>query len=167
MAVSRRRRQWFQSISSSIRCCSGTPRSRPIRPMMSGRHRRALSKGGAISRKTGEYVATLTDVGKLYLLDNPTPPAPKLPRKPRLPKPAAEEPLSIESEVAKQLSTGVSPTTAPKRINRMKRPGFCSSVLLRRIWVCPRDIHRNLELVRCGLSRIDSRAILECRSVPC
>lgn len=127
----------------------------------------AVEGGGAISRKTGEYVATLTDVGKLYLLDNPTPPAPKLPRKPRLPKPAAEEPLSIESEVAKQLSTGVSPTTAPKRINRMKRPGFCSSVLLRRIWVCPRDIHRNLELVRCGLSRIDSRAILECRSVPC
>lgn len=49
---------------------------------------RALSnrKLVTISRKSGKYVASITDAGQKYLRDHPTPPDPKPPRQPRPPK---------------------------------------------------------------------------------
>lgn len=49
---------------------------------------RALSnrKLVTISRKSGKYVASLTDAGQKYLRDHPTPPNPKPPRQPKPPK---------------------------------------------------------------------------------
>lgn len=100
---------------------------------------RALSnrKLVTISRKTGKYVVTLTDAGRQYLLDNPTPPAPKPPRQPRPPRPVVEKPPATESEVAEQSTSEVSPATAPKRVNRKRHPAVRS--LSKHRGALPRD----------------------------
>lgn len=80
-----------------------------------------------ISRKNGNYIATITEAGKQYLLDNPAPPAPKPPHQPRSPK-AAAEPSPVKEP---------SPLVQPKRVNRKRHPAVRS--LSKHRGALPRD----------------------------
>lgn len=62
-----------------------------------------------ISRKSGTYVATITEAGQKYLRDHPTPPDPKPPRQPRAAKPPA--PIA---------AAGDEPAPPAKRVNRKR-----------------------------------------------